>query len=112
MARTRIDFDNFLRDVLGTGVQLYYQPPTNVSQGSDTPAIQYEYPAVLYTRSDLDISSADNMNYIVYKEYTITVVTDDPDSDIPDRLLLIPGIRFNRHYIYDGLYHDVYTVLF
>lgn len=111
MARTRIDFSNFLRDILGTEMRLYYQPPTNVSQG-DTQTTQYEYPAVLYSKSDVSISSADNLNYKVNTEYTITAVTIDPDSDIPDRLLLIPGIRFNRHYIYDGLYHDVYTLYF
>lgn len=113
MARSRIDFDNFLRDVFGSDVRVYYQPPTNISQQpGEEGLIQFEYPAVLYSLSDVDINSADNSNYIVNKEYTITAVTDDPDSDIPDTLLKIPGIRFNRHYIVDGLYHDVYNLYF
>ena len=113
MARSRIEFRNFLRDVLGTDIRLYYQPPTNISQQPGiNELIQFEYPAVLYTLSDVDIDSADNTNYIIKKEYTITAVTDDPDSDIPDQLLAIPGIRFNRHYQVNDLYHDVYTLYF
>lgn len=113
MARSRIDFHNFLRDVLGSDVRLYYQPPTNISrQPGEEGLIQFKYPAVLYSLSDVDIDSADNSNYIVKKGYTITAVTDDPDSDIPDMLLKIPGIRFDRQYVADDLYHDVYNLYF
>jgi hypothetical protein len=37
------------------------------------------------------------------------VIYDDPDSDIPRKISLLPQCRHDRHYVSDNLYHDAFT---
>jgi len=42
----------------------------------------------------------------------ITVIDQDPDSIIPDKVAAMPLSLFNRFYTVDNLNHDVYNVYF
>ena len=110
--RTRLDFDRYLRDIVGEGVSVYFQPPSNVSGSGKKVIKNIKYPAIIYSLDEYDTLSANNAKYSIQKEYGVTLITKDPDSDLPDKLVTIPTSRFDRSYESDGLYHSVFTIIF
>jgi len=71
-----------------------------------------KYPCILYALDHVDIKHANNSPYRRAKRYVITVLDQDPDSDIPDKVALLPSAAFSRHFIVDNLNHDVYTIYY
>lgn len=110
--RTRLDFDRYLKDIVGKGANVYFQPPSNVSGAGQKVIKNIKYPAIIYSVDDYNIRSADNKNYSIDKEYSVEVVTKDPDSMLVDMIVEIPTARFNRSYISDGMYHSVFVIIF
>lgn len=102
MARSRSDLHDRLIDILGSR-NVYFQPPMSM---------KIKYPAIVYKRDGLDVKRADNISYQDKKRYSVTVIDEDPDSEIPDKVLTLLYSSFDRHYAIDGLNHDVYTVYF
>lgn len=98
----RLLFHEELCNILGSR-NVYYQPPEN---------IKMSYPAIIYSRSDIDNRFADNNVYLQDRAYQVIVVDPDPDSEIVDSLSLFPMSRFDRHYVADNLNHDVFTVYY
>lgn len=82
---------------------VYFQPPTN---------IQLKYPCIIYNRDYADTKFADDIPYSNIKRYMVTVIDQNPDSDIPDKIASMPMTLFNRFYTADELNHDVYVVYF
>ena len=82
---------------------VYFQPPTN---------IQLKYPCIIYKRDFADTKFADDNPYNYTKRYMITIIDQDPDSNIPDKVASMPMSLFNRFYTADNLNHDVYNVFF
>lgn len=82
---------------------VYFQPPENVG---------LEFPCIIYQRDYADTKFADNEPYSHKLRYMITVITRDPDSDIPGKVAALPMSLFNRFYTADNLNHDVYQVFF
>lgn len=110
--RTRVEFDEYLKNIIDGDANVYFQPPSNVT-GAGTKVIKnMKYPAVIYSVDDYNIRSADNRNYSISKEYSVEVVTKDPDSALVDKIVEIPTARFNRSYLSDGLYHSVFVIIF
>lgn len=103
MAQPRIKLHEQLVEILGSN-NVYFQKPTG--PGS------MKYPCIIYSRSDVDIKRSNNDIYQTMKKYTITVIDRNPDSDIPDRIMRLPYVDFDRHYKADGLSHDVYVLYF
>ncbi len=91
-----------LVDILGSR-NVYFQPPES---------LKLEYPAIIYSRSDIDNRFADNNVYLQDHRYQIIVVDKDPDSTIVDAMSKFPTARFDRHYTADNLNHDVFTVFY
>jgi hypothetical protein len=110
--RTRLDFDRYLKDIVGEGVNVYFQPPSNVSGAGQKVIKNIKYPAIIYSVDDYNIRSADNKNYSVDKEYAVEVVTKDPDSTLIDKIVEMSTARFNRSYLSDGMYHSVFVIIF
>ena len=107
MAGKRLDLHALLIDILETKGQaisrVYFQPPAT---------IEMEYPCIIYNRSNRkNFFSGDNI-YLGMNQYSITVVDEDPDSLIPDKVLELPYCSFSAHFTVDGLNHDVYTLYF
>lgn len=100
MAQARAELDALLRLLVPN---VYFQPPENVRMA---------YPAIVYERDELLPTFADNVPYSVDKRYQITVITNDPDSTVPDQLARFPQCRFSRHFVADNLYHDVFNLYF
>lgn len=98
----RLQLQSLLETLLGSG-NVYFQPPNNV---------QMAYPAVVYHR-DYGVSLfADNKPYRNTKRYAVTVIDQDPDSLIPDKIEALPLCRFSRHFAADDLNHDVFDLYF
>lgn len=82
---------------------VYFQPPTNV---------RLQYPCIVYHRDFADTKFADDEPYNYTKRYQITIIDQDPDSEIPDKVAALPMSLFNRFFTADDLNHDVFNVYF
>lgn len=82
---------------------VYFQAP---------PADMLKYPCIMYALDNVDIQHANNSPYRRAKRYVITVIDQDPDSEIPDKVSSLPSAAFSRHFTADNLNHDVYTIYY
>lgn len=98
----RAELGKIFREILGNG-NVYFQPPSNT---------QMMYPAIRYERSGMAVKHADNGNYNRRIRYTVTVIDSDPDSEIVNRVSMLPYCYFDRHYAQDNLNHDVFEIYF
>lgn len=98
----RVKLQKILEDILGSR-NVYYQPPATVKMG---------YPAIVYSRSNIENIHADNAVYRQNNSYEIIVIDKHPDSEIVRNVSLLPHCRFLRHYVADNLNHDVFTLYF
>lgn len=98
----RLDLHQILIDILGSS-NVYFQPPQN---------LQMNYPCIVYRRDDANTQFADNNPYSHRKQYQVTVIDQNPDSLIPDKVAALPMCVFDRFYTSDNLNHDVYNLFF
>lgn len=81
--------------------RVYFQPPENLKIG---------YPAVVFHLSKIEIDRASDVPYKGAKEYSVTLITKDPEPDVIDEILKIPYSSLDTTYISDGMNHFVFTV--
>lgn len=98
----RLNLQAMLEEILGSR-NVYFQPPESVKMN---------YPAIVYSRSNIQNNFADNRVYKQSHVYQIIVIDGDPDSKIVQNVSAIPTCKFNRHYIFDNLNHDVFTIYY
>lgn len=98
----RPNLQTLLETVLGSR-NVYFQPPSSV---------HIKYPAIIYSRANIENLHANNRVYLGNIAYQLTVVDRDPDSEIVDKVSQLPKCSFNRHYVADNLHHDVFTIYF
>lgn len=98
----RLKLQSELEKLLGNR-HVYYQPPES---------LKIEYPAIVYSKDDINSRYADNTGYRFLTRYTITVIDKKPDNTVIDKLLCIPYCSFDRHYISDNLNHDILTLYY
>lgn len=99
---SRLELHEILCDVLGSR-HVYFQPPSSVKM---------VYPAIVYSRNSI---GNDFANDLVYKQslgYTVTVIDEDPDSNVVEKISRLPMCRFDRHFTSDNLNHDVFTIYY
>jgi hypothetical protein len=82
---------------------VYFQPP---------PDFQMRYPAIVYNRDSSNTQHANNGPYFRMKAYQVTVISSNPDSEIPDRVAALPTCEHQRFFSTAGLNHDVFTLYF
>lgn len=97
---SRLELQNLLESILGSR-NVYYQPPES---------IKIKYPAIIYSRNDIDNNFADDIVYMQNHTYQIIVIDANPDSEIIDKISKLPMCRYNRHYTSDNLNHDVFIL--
>lgn len=108
MARSRLQLHEQLVNLMGGDsdpdkkLTVYFQAPED---GMDYPCIKYE-------RSQSRPLHADNLLYLLYKRYTVTVIDRNPDSLIPDQVESLPHSRIDRKFVVDGLHHFVFNLFF
>ena len=98
----RLDLHEMLCDILGSR-RVYYSPPASVKMS---------YPAIVYTRSDIGNTHADDSVYKQTHSYSVTIIDGNPDSDIVERMSRVPRCKFDRHYVSDNLNHDTFTIYY
>lgn len=99
---SRVDLHNELVELLGSK-NVYYQPPESVKM---------EYPAIRYSRKDIESRYADNRIYSKTNCYEIIVIAKKPDHEVIDKLLELSYCSYDRHYVSDNLNHDVLTLYY
>lgn len=98
----RQELQTILETILGS-TNVYFQPPES---------LKMKYPCIRYERSQARTEYADNAPYTYKKRYTVTVIDRNPDSEIPDKVAMLPMTAFDRHYKADNLNHDVFTIYY
>lgn len=101
-ANRRLDLQAKLVELLGS-TNVYHQPP---------PSVEMKYPCIVYNRDSSSTDFANNHLYRNRKRYQVTVITADPDSDIPDKVESLPLCSFSRSFKADQLNHDVFNLFF
>jgi hypothetical protein len=100
---SRLKLHEELCEILGTR-NVYFQPPES---------IKMQYPAIRYSRSAPDVKRANNQIYSNTNKYEVTVIDEDPDSDIPDKICAhFRMCGFDRWYPADNLNHFTLTLYY
>jgi hypothetical protein len=97
---SRLDLQNLLESILGSR-NVYYQPPES---------IRINYPAIIYSRNNIDNNFADDIVYMQNHTYQVIVIDANPDSEIVNKISKLPMCRYDRHYTSDNLNHDVFII--
>ena len=82
---------------------VYFQPPAGLVMS---------FPAIVYARDRAETAFAGNLPYRNTKRYQVTVIDQDPDSLIPDKVAQLPMTTFDRWFAANNLNHDVFDVYF
>lgn len=83
---------------------VYFQTPESVKM---------QYDAIRYALGGKDIKPANNAAYQMTNQYDGVVITRDPDTTLPDRLIRrFQMIRFGRPYTADNLNHYPFTIYY
>lgn len=98
--KTRLQLHELLSSIPGV-VNCYFSPPEGV---------RMYYPCIVYFLMETQAEFADNLPYKKTKKYRITVIDEDPDSEIPDYISDLPCCFSERNYTADGLNHFVYIL--
>lgn len=99
---SRVDLQLLLESILGSE-NVYFQPPASVSM---------KYPAIVYSRDDIENFNANNGVYAQSTAYMVTVIDKNPDSEYVKKVSQLPLCSYDRHYVADNLNHDVFTLYF
>ena len=97
---SRLELQSKLEDLLGSR-NVYYQPPES---------IKIEYPAIVYSKSDIIGRFANDARYSKKNRYELIVISKKPDDPVIDKLLEFPYCSYDRNYKSDNLNHDVLTL--
>lgn len=101
----RLELQAKLEEILGSR-NVYFQPPKSVA---------IKYPCFRYSSTDLNVVDADNKNYLIHDQYNIIHICKDPDEAMEMQRIMLEEfdkIRFNRSYVSDNLYHNVYLLYY
>ena len=83
---------------------VYYQPPES---------IKLSYPCLIYELSSGQKNSADNLLYLFTRRYTCTYITRDSEHDLIEKVLMhFRHASYDRRFVTDNLYHDVFTIYY
>ena len=93
----------YLLESIANNNHVYFQPPPN---------IKIRYPAIIYCRNGINNLYANDYNYQSKKSYSITVIDEDPDSELVDKISKLPWCSYDRSYSKDNLNYDVFTLFY
>lgn len=96
----RLDLHNLL---LAICPNVYFQGPNSS---------QMIYPAIVYERDRADTKFADDRPYSVTKQYSLQLISENPDDSIFEALAALPMCAHERHFAADSLNHDVFSIYF
>ena len=97
----RLELHNLLLSIGGPNV--YYQVPSNLA---------IKYPAIKYSVNKIDNNHANNLVYRQDKSYSITIMSKDADCNIVDKISKLPKCTFDRMFIVDNIYHNIFNMYY
>lgn len=102
---SRLDLQALLETLFASSGDafVYFQPPENV---------KLRYPCIIYSRDSGKTKFANNKPYTHQLRYAVTVIDKNPDSEIREKVAMLPMCAFERHYTSDNLNHDVYNLYY
>ena len=98
--KDRLDLHNKLGEIFGAPDRVYFQPPSG---------FQLKYPCLVYTVKNGDSINADNVTYAFFPFYDVTHIYKNPDEGLTmtkKLMLSLSGIRYDRAWRVDNLYHE------
>lgn len=100
---SRLELHEELCEALGSR-NVYFQPPESVKM---------QYDAIRYSLAGKNLKRANDKIYLNTNQYDGVVITRDPDTTIPDRLLSnFEMCSFGRPYTADNLNHYPFTLYY
>ena len=100
----RLKLHQELVDVVNGDAKIYFQPPSGQN---------LSYPCVIYERSGLQVTNADDSKYLKQSIWNLTVITKDPDSELPDKIFsYFLHSSYDQVFVNDHLYHHVMTIYY
>lgn len=102
MAGLRTDLEETFRNIIGSE-NVYFSPPNNLNMN---------YPCIIYQLAGQSNMFADDIRYRKLNQYSVTIVDEDPDSNIKDKIEELQYCYFSRFYVADYLNHWVYTLYY
>lgn len=98
--KTRESLQNLLETICEN---VYFRAP---SEGM-------KYPCIKYDLAGRRILHADNVRYMKRNEWNVTIIDENPDSEIPELLEeKFPYCRLGKPYQANGLNHFPYTLYY
>ncbi len=94
--KSRLDLHDLLLTICPN---VYFVPPKPMS-----------YPCIRYKIEEINNNHADNLVYNQQMVYQLTVIDEDPDSDIVSRVSQLSTIRYVTSYISDNLNHTLFVL--
>lgn len=94
----RLELHEILKNICDN---VYFSPPTGK---------QLKYPCIIYNRDYTKANFADNNPYTLDTRYSLTVIDQDPDSEIVPKVERLTKCSYNTHFLSDNLNHDVFTI--
>lgn len=98
----RFELQDLLETTLGSK-NVYFQPPHN---------LQMKYPCIVYKLVGINTNFASNGVYKYMKQYSVTSIDSNPDSDVPVKILGLPHASFSTRFAQDNLNHTVFNIYF
>ena len=83
---------------LNNNKNVYYQPPATKKMS---------YPAITYDLNDIKATHAGNKKYLKFNEYIVTIMDEDPESELVTKVLELPYSSFDRKFKSNNLNHTV-----
>lgn len=102
LEQKRLKLHEFLCELIRSR-NCYYSPPSSK---------EMIYPCVVYDLANPNLKHADNIAYLIFLKWTITVIDEDPDSEIASSFFSIPKCSFNSKFESDDLNHFVFSLYF
>jgi hypothetical protein len=100
---SRLELHEELCEALGSR-NVYFMTPESVKM---------QYDAIRYSLGGKDFKRADDRIYLNTNQYESVVITRDPDTTIPDKLLAhFEMSSFGRPYTADNLNHYPFTIYY
>lgn len=99
---SRLELHSKLVELLGSE-NVYYQSPKGTMMS---------YPAIRYSKKNMMVNHANDSTYKKRKCYEIIVIDKQPDNSVIDELVDWQYCSFDREYVSDNLYHDVFTLYY
>lgn len=99
---SRLELQTKLEELLGSR-SVYYNPPESQKM---------EYPAIRYTKKNIDVKRASNVIHTQKTCYEVIVISVRPDDPVIEKLMELPYCSYDRPYKASNLHHDVLTLYY